>query len=69
MCRPGGPSLADTQWHEEQLVKSDEQRPQTPPATRNIEQDQWITFLDDFTRENRGFHVRLEILAPKLALK
>lgn len=65
MCRPGGHSLADTQWREEQLVKSDEQRVRRRP-TRNIEQNQWITFLDDFTRENRGSHARLEILGPEV---
>ncbi len=47
-------------------MKSDEQRLQTPPTTRNIERDQWIKFLDDFTRENRGVHARLEILGPEV---
>lgn len=44
-------------------MKSDEQQPQTTsPATQNIEPDKWIKFLDEFTRENRGAHARLEIL-------
>ena len=30
--------------------------------TLEIEQSQWIPFLDTFTRENRGAHARLEII-------
>jgi hypothetical protein len=49
----------------ELVVKSDEQQMQTPSATtQNIEEDQWIKFLDEFTRQNRGAHARLEILGP-----
>jgi hypothetical protein len=32
------------------------------PATRKIQPQQWIQFLDDFTRDNRGAHARLEVL-------
>lgn len=31
-------------------------------AMEVIPQDQWITFLADFTRRNRGAHARLEIM-------
>jgi Family of unknown function (DUF5335) len=31
-------------------------------ATREIPADQWIVFLAEFTRENRGAHARLEIV-------
>jgi hypothetical protein len=30
---------------------------------REIEPDRWIPFLAEFTRENRGAHARLEVLA------
>ncbi len=31
---------------------------------QEIQQEQWIPFLDGFTRENRGAHARLEIIGP-----
>jgi hypothetical protein len=33
--------------------------------TQEIEPDRWIPFLAEFTRENRGAHARLEVLAPE----
>lgn len=30
---------------------------------REIQPDQWLSFLAEFTRENRGAHARLEVLA------
>lgn len=30
--------------------------------TEEIQPDRWITFLDEFTRRNRGAHARLEII-------
>lgn len=32
--------------------------------TQEIHVDRWIPFLAEFTRENRGAHARLEIVAP-----
>ena len=32
------------------------------PATLKIQPQQWNQFLDDFTRDNRGAHARLEVL-------
>jgi hypothetical protein len=32
------------------------------PDFQKISQDRWIQFLDDFTRENRGAHARVEII-------
>jgi Family of unknown function (DUF5335) len=32
------------------------------PDFEKISQDRWIQFLDDFTRENRGAHARVEII-------
>lgn len=40
----------------------------TPPpeaGTRTIAEDQWIPFLAEFTRENRGAHARLEVLGSE----
>jgi len=34
----------------------------TRTGFQKINQDGWIQFLDDFTRENRGAHARLEII-------
>jgi hypothetical protein len=49
------------------VVKSNEQRVQTPPrATEEIRKDQWIPFLAAFTRENRGAHARVEVLGPDI---
>jgi Family of unknown function (DUF5335) len=31
-------------------------------GTQKIAEDQWISFLAEFTRENRGGHARLEVL-------
>ena len=31
-------------------------------ATQDISRDQWIKFLDEFTRQNRGAHAQLEVL-------
>ena len=30
--------------------------------TEEIQFDQWVPFLDEFTRENRGAHARLEVV-------
>jgi hypothetical protein len=38
------------------------QATQPQPSTRTIAENQWIPFLADFTRENRGGHARLEVL-------
>ena len=32
------------------------------PPTLDIQKDQWVKFLAEFTRENRGAHARLEVL-------
>ncbi len=32
--------------------------------TREIQPDEWIPFLAGFTKENRGAHGRLEVVAP-----
>jgi hypothetical protein len=34
-----------------------------PCVSWEIEPDRWIPFLAEFTRENRGAHARLEVLA------
>jgi len=34
--------------------------------TFEIAKDQWVTFLADFTRENRGAHARLELLGTEV---
>ena len=34
----------------------------SPTGAQEIKKDEWITFLAEFTRENRGAHARLEIL-------
>lgn len=48
-----------------QGVKSNEQRAQAPQTgTQEIGKDQWIQFLAEFTRENRGAHARVEVLGP-----
>jgi hypothetical protein len=39
--------------------------PVNQPKTREIPFDQWIPFLAEFTRENRGAHARLEVVGPK----
>jgi hypothetical protein len=44
-----------------QDVKSREQQSGSA-TTQDIGKDQWRTFLDEFTRENRGAHARLEVL-------
>jgi hypothetical protein len=33
-------------------------------ATIKIPEDQWVSFLDEFTRQNRGAHATLEVLGP-----
>lgn len=33
-----------------------------PPQTEEIPLSQWVAFLAEFTRENRGAHARLEIV-------
>jgi hypothetical protein len=35
-------------------------------TTQDIGKDQWSTFLDEFTRENRGAHARLEVLSADM---
>jgi hypothetical protein len=48
-----------------QVVKSNEQQVQaSPKTTREIRKEQWIQFLAEFTRENRGAHARVEVLGP-----
>lgn len=47
-----------------QGVKLSEQRDQAPAPTEEIKKDQWIPFLAEFTRENRGAHARVEVLGP-----
>ena len=37
-------------------------KPTPQQATQEIKQDQWIPFFDEFTRENRGAHARLEVI-------
>ncbi len=37
-----------------------------PDDTFEIEKDQWVTFLADFTRENRGAHARLELIGAEV---
>jgi hypothetical protein len=44
-------------------------KPQTRPpqtSTQEIPASQWITFLTEFTSENRGAHARLEVLGPDI---
>src|SRR3954453_8177702 len=44
-------------------------KPQTRPpqtGTQEIPASQWITFLSEFTSENRGAHARLEVLGPDI---
>jgi hypothetical protein len=51
----------------EQTRKSS--KPQTRPpqtSTQQIPASQWITFLTEFTSENRGAHARLEVLGPDI---
>jgi len=36
-----------------------------PTTAFEIEEDQWVAFLAEFTRENRGVHARLEVLTPE----
>ena len=36
-------------------------RPSPHYTTQQIREDQWIPFFDDFTRDNRGAHARLEV--------
>jgi hypothetical protein len=48
-------------------VESEQKRVQTSSAdAQTIEEDRWIAFLDEFTRENRGAHARLGILNSDL---
>jgi hypothetical protein len=43
-----------------------QQRTQPPQAgTQTIAEDQWIPFLAEFARENRGAHARLEVLGTE----
>jgi hypothetical protein len=45
---------------------TEQQRSQTPQAgTQTVAQDQWIPFLAEFTRENRGAHARLEVFGTE----
>jgi hypothetical protein len=37
-----------------------------PRETIELEKNQWITFLAEFTRQNRGAHARLEVLDPDI---
>ena len=41
----------------------------TKPATREtleLEKNQWLAFLAEFTRQNRGAHARLEVLGDEI---
>jgi hypothetical protein len=49
-----------------QVVESNEQQNKTDTDTLTIPREQWVTFLDNFTRENRGAHARLEVIATGL---
>jgi hypothetical protein len=49
-----------------QVAESNEKGTQPPQgATQKIAQDQWIPFLAEFTRLNRGAHARLEVLGTE----
>jgi hypothetical protein len=48
----------------EQVSQSDSQR--SSPSTLEIRESEWVAFLTQFTRENRGAHARLEILDPDI---
>jgi hypothetical protein len=37
-----------------------------PASTFKIVKDQWLAFLADFTRENRGAHARLEVIGEDI---
>lgn len=37
-----------------------------PRETIELEKNQWIAFLAEFTRQNRGAHARLEVLDPDI---
>ena len=48
-----------------QAGQATEQRAQPPQTdTQEIPANQWMTFLTEFTHENRGAHARLEVLGP-----
>ena len=49
-----------------QVVESNEQQTKTDTETETIPREQWITFLENFTRENRGAHARLEVIGTGL---
>lgn len=49
-----------------QVVESNEQQNKADTETLTIPREQWLTFLDIFTRENRGAHARLEVIATGL---
>ena len=44
------------------MKRADANQANTPASSFKILKDQWLTFLADFTRENRGAHARLEVL-------
>jgi hypothetical protein len=48
------------------VTPKQQQNQKSDIATQTIQEDQWVPFLDQFTRENRGTHARLEILGPDL---
>jgi hypothetical protein len=49
-----------------QVVESGEQQPATHVQTETIPREKWAPFLDEFTRENRGAHARLEVIGTGL---
>ena len=45
-----------------QAIKAKANQASAGAATFEIEQEQWISFFADFTRDNRGAHARLEVI-------
>src|SRR6476661_10177059 len=39
--------------------------PRPRRQTRDVQRSEWLAFLTQFTRENRGAHARLEIIGPE----
>jgi hypothetical protein len=49
-----------------QAMKASASQGSVPGNTFEIEKDQWVTFLADFTRENRGAPARLEVAGAEV---
>jgi hypothetical protein len=47
-----------------QAVKTSKQKSEEPTGTQEIGKDQWLPFLAELTRENRGAHARVEVVGP-----